>query len=671
MEGGAEAKEERRVVGIRLDTETPHRLDGKERAKIAGAIETVVADDTISGVVLAASDGRFPVANDPTGEGPSLSALCALIERCPKPVAAAIGASAQGPGLDLALAAHFRLAAPTATIGYPDVRLGLVPEGGGTQRLPRILGASTALDILLSGRPVPAAALAKSDLFDEISDGDPLEAAIGFVTVRAASGPAPEPTRSRTKGLRDAAGFLSACRTKREQVDLGPLEAPRRMIDCVEAALLLPFDEGIALEAQTRAELMAGPEAKALAQMSRAEAMRVAPKALTTATARPVETIGVFGAGRLGTELALASLTAGFHVILAERDEARLEEAVLTIIEANDAEIEAGRITVEDGKARIARLSGDFNLDGLARADLVVEALADTGRDPDAEIGALDAAMKAGAVLALTSTGAALGEMAARTTRSADVVGLRFFPPLRKFPAAELRQARESGPVAGATLWGVLKKLNRMTVISGGPAVADALAAAWYGAADWCLMTGAGVEEIDGAFHDWGARMGPFEARDLAGHGRVTSALPGGLDAALWQAGKRYYTYRPNGTRGPADAGVAAILDAARARGGFDRRTVPADEIVARGVAAIANAGAKAVRQRQIARPAEADLLAVHGLGLPRWRGGPLIAADIEGLLKTKKRLDAFAYDVATLWEADLLFETLMKNGKKFANLNG
>jgi len=669
MEDGSSGKVDGRVAEVRLKTEAPNRLDAASRGKIAAALTKVFSDDSVAGVVLSAPEGRFPPANDPAGEGPSLSDLCSMIESAPKPVAAAIGQGALGPGCDIALAAHYRFAEEKAVIGYPEVRLGLVPEAGGTQRLPRLIGAEAALDVLLSGRALTAPLAAKAGLVDAIAEGDPVAHAVRFLQARVAAGDAPEPTRSRTRHLRNAAGYLAVCRARREVIDDSPLTAPQRVIDCVEAALLLPFDEGLALEAETRAELMSGPQARALAQISRAEAMRIAPKSLREAKPRPVGTLGILGAGRNGTELALAALAADLRVVLSERDEARLEEAVLTIIEATDAEVDAGRLTPEDGKARIARLSGDFGLDGLAGADLVIEAVSDTGRAAADVIGGLDAALKAGAVLAVTGPGD-FSEMAASTTRAEDVIGLRVFPPLRRFRAAEIRQGRATSPVAGATLWAAMRKLGRMPVITAGDAVADALSAALNGAADWCLMLGAGVDQIDRAMRAWGARLGPFEARDLAGGGRVASALPGGLDAALWQAGKRYYAYRPNGARAGPDAGIEAILDAARQRGGFERRPVEDDEIVARCLAAMANAGAKAVRERRVGRPQEVDMLGVHGLGLPRWRGGPLTAADLDGLLTLERRLERFARDVPGLWTPDPLIGSLIKNGKRFGSLN-
>lgn len=671
MEDGAQAAVEGRVAEIRLKTDVPNRFDAVSRARILGALQKVFDDDAVAAVVLSAPDGRFPAANVPSGDGPSLGALCAAIEDGPKPVAAAIGHSALGPGLDLALAAHFRFAGEAAVLGYPEIRLGLVPEGGGTQRLPRLAGAGGALDVLLTGRVVTAAAAEKAGFLDGTVRDDPVGHAVRFVGANAASGVLPEKTRKKTKRLRDAAGYLSACRARREQIEDDRLAAPRRMIDCVEAALLLPFDEGLALEASTRADLLAGREARALAHMSRVEAMRVAPKVLSGATARKVETLGIIGAGRMGTELTLAALRSGFSVVLSERNEERLEEAVLTIIEATEAEADAGRVSREEAKARIERLTGDFGFEPLANADLAIEALSDSDGDPSAILADLDASLKAGAVMALTGFGEDLTDHAALTSRPNDVIGLRFFAPLRRFRAAELRQAKQSSPVTGATTWAFLKRLARLTVITSGGPVTDAMIAAWYGAADWCLMAGATVEEIDGALTAWGAKQGPFEARDLSGGGRVNSALKGGLDQALWSAGKRYYAYRPNGTRAGADPGINAILNAARDRGGFDRRPVAPEEIVARSLAAVVCAGAKAVRERRVARPAEVDLLAVHGLGIPRWRGGPLMCADLDGLLTLEKRMKRFAEDVPELWAPDPLLSALIKNGKRFSSLNG
>ena len=671
MEDGAQAAVEGRVAEIRLKSDVPNRLDAKAREKVFGALRKVKDDPAVAAVVLSGPEGRFPASNDPAGDGPSLSELCAEIESFPKPVAAAIGHSAFGPGLDLALSAHFRFAGASAVLGFPEIRLGLVPEAGGTQRLPRLVGAEAALEIFLSGRGTPAKLAEKIGVLDGVSADDAVGHAVRFVGANAASGTAPEPTRSKTKQLRNAAGFLSACRAKREVVEDDRLDAPRRLIDCVEAALLLPFDEGVAFEASTRADLMVGREARALAHMSRVEAMRQAPKVLSSAQPRSVETLGVVGAGRMGTELTLASLRAGFSVVLSERNEERLEEAVLTIIEATEAESEAGRISSEDAKARIERLTGDFGFEPLGRADLVVETVTDSGGTTNDVLSDLDGAMKAGAVLALTGVGDSLTEQASVITRGNDVIGLRLFPPLRRFRAAEMRQAKQSSPVAGATTWEFLNRLSRFTVITSGAPVSDDLIAAAYGAADWCLMAGSTVEEIDSAMKTWGARLGPFEARDLAGGGRITSALQGGLDQALFAAGKRYYTYRSNGARDGADPGITAILNAARERGGFSRRPVEPEEIISRTLAAVVNAGARAVRQRRVSRPAEVDLLVVHGLGFPRWRGGPLMTADLDGLLPLEKRMKRFTKDVPDLWEPDMLLSALIKNGKRFGSLNG
>lgn len=670
MEDGRSGSTQGRVAEVRLKTGTPNRLDAASRGRLAETLKTVFEDDSVAGIVLSGPEGRFPASNDPSGNGPSLSDLCAMIESAPKPVAAAVGQGALGPGCDIALAAHYRFAASAAVFGFPEVRLGVVPEAGGTQRLPRLVGAEIALEILLSGRAVQAKAAEAAGLVDAVAEGDVVAHAVRHIQQLVATGARPEPTRGRTRRLRDAAGYLAACRNRREAVEATNLAAPTRMIDCVEAALLLPFDEGLALEAETRAELLKGPEARALAHISRAEAMRIAPKSLRAAQAREVQTVAIAGAGRTGTELTLSALSAGYSVVLSERDEARLEEAVLTIIEATDSDVEAGRMTAEEGKARIERLTGDYGFDPVVNADLVIEALGDTGADVAATVAALDGAMKAGSVLALTSVGGDLGALSETTSRPADVLGLRVFAPMRRFRAAELRQGPSTSPVAGATVWAVLKRMGRMPVITAGPAVSDDVAAAYYGAADWCLMQGAGVDVIDRALRDTGARIGPFEARDLAGGGRVPSALPGGLDNALWQAGKRYYAYRPNGTRAGADRSISAILDAARQRGGFKPRLVEPEEIVARCLTAMVNAGAKAVRERRVGRPFEIDMLAIHGLGLPRWRGGPMMEADLDSLLTLEKRLKRFAEDVPGLWTPDPLIGTLIKNGKRFGSLN-
>lgn len=676
-----------RVAVLEIDNPPLAALTAETRASLMREIEAAAADDGVDGIVISGSGNVFATgaaATEQDGEdGPDLATLCDRIEALDKPVVAAINGSALGGGLELALAAHLRVARPSVRLGSPEITVGLVPGAGGTQRLPKVIGGIAALKMLLSGRAISGDSAAKLGLVDVLTPGDVVDEAVIAATRLAASSGELVRSSTRRDRLGEGTAFLEAVAEHRRIAVNSPLEAPARMIECVEAALLLPYEIGRGLEQAAYDDLVRSEHSQSLRHIFASERhLQAATRWEGRVPSRPLNSVAIVGARAAGIELAMLCLDAGFAVTVSEESDAALDAGVARIIEHYEARVAAGQMSEEGMEQILDRMHAVSGFKILADADFVVDPAPGTTRD---RIAALDGVMKAGAVLALGVEGASLAEVAALTSRKGDVVGLRFPPGMRRNRLVELAVTEDTGPKAVATARALMRKLDRLIldVEPSALGVGTRLVEALHAAADLCLEEGARIAQIDDALRDWGIPFGSFALRDIVGLKRpggpsgLGGTRGGGLDEALLAAGRAgvgagrgYYNYARPGAPGIEAPEVLALAETDRAGKTIRPRTLTDGDVRLRCVAAMAGAGAEMLADGTVKRPSDIDMVAVHALGFARRTGGIMFAADLIGLEEMRDRLSKMAEVSSRIVFPASMFHDLIRSGKGFDALN-
>lgn len=693
---GGQVRRERagEVLLIAIDSPPVNALGRAVRAGIAEALEAARTDPGIAAVVIAAEGRTFPAGADITEFGqppapPALPELCNLVEDFPKPVVACLHGTALGGGFELALAAHWRVAAPGTRIGLPEVKLGLLPGAGGTVRTPRLAGAAVALDLMLSGRQMPAEEARGAGLIDAVVTGDPRGGAIAFAAELGARGLGVRPTRGEGRGLADAAGFLAAVAAARARVAQSPVPSERRIVDCIEAALLLPFEQAQALERDAFLDCMDSPESRALRHAFLAERRAAKVPELAQGRAREVLRAGVVGGGTMGSGIAVALLDAGLPVVLAERDEAARAAAGRRVAASYERGVARGRITAAEAEERLARLATAADPAALAPCDLVIEAVVEDMEVKRDVLARLDRLLAPGAILASNTSYLDLDALAAATGRPGEVIGLHFFAPAQAMPLLEVVVGRATTPDTVATAFALARRLGKIAVRAG---VADGFIgnrvfSAYRAVAEFLIEDGAAVEEVDAAMRGAGFPLGPFEVQDLAGldigwarRRRLAPtrdpalryvAIPDRLCEAgrLGQkTGRGYYLYPDGARQGVPDPEVAAIVAGERARKGIVPRAFAAEEIRRRCLAAMANEGARLVDEGIALRPSDVDVVMLNGYAFPRHLGGPMRWADETGLLLLRDDLRRWA-EADPFWRPAPLWDALIREGGSFSEM--
>jgi 3-hydroxyacyl-CoA dehydrogenase len=686
---------ERSAAVITFANPPVNGLSHAVRAGIAAALQRAQADGGVRAIVLSGAGSLWSAGADIREFGtpassapPTLHQLIEQVEASRKPVIAAIAGTCLGGGLELALSAHYRVAAATARLGLPEVKLGLIPGAGGTQRLPRLIGAERALDMIVSGEPVSAPALASTPLLDAVVDGDPVAAAIELAESAAVAGR--HPPRARDLPFHDPslAQLCQAARAKL-QSDRPPLPAPRRAVDAIEAAAL-PFDQGLAIERQAFVELMASPESRGLRHAFFAERAAAKVDGITPATpTRPLDEAAVVGAGTMGAGIAVALLDAGLPVWVLETSPAALDRGRERIAGIYDGQVKRGKLTADERDRRLARLRPTLSFDSLGHTDVVIEAVFESMEVKREVFLTLDRAMKPGAVLATNTSTLDVDAIAALTRRPSDVLGLHFFSPANVMRLLEVVRGRATAPDVLATALSLGKALRKVTVVAG---VCDGFIGnrmlEGYTKQGWYLVEeGATPEQVDRAIEAFGFAMGPFRVGDLVGHdvslairqhrratrpGYVNSTLPDKLctTGRLGQkTGGGWYDY-PDGPRHPVPSPAANRLIAEhRAELGLVTREVCEAEIVDRLVYALVNEGARILEEGIAARPSDIDVVYLTGYGFPRARGGPMFYAGEVGLTQVLERVREFAtnpHGDPAFWTPAPLLERLAAEGLRF-----
>jgi 3-hydroxyacyl-CoA dehydrogenase len=602
-----------------------------------------------------------------------------------KPVVAAVHGTALGGGLELVLGCHYRIAVPSARLGLPEVKLGLLPGAGGTQRLPRAVGAVAALRMIVTGEPIAAPEALRLGLVDELAKGDLTEAAITAAARLAGQG--------KRRRLRDEGEKLEPYRRDRSHFEVTAAElmkrargarAPYACVQAVRAALDLTFDEGIARERALFAELVAGEQSKALRHLFFAE--REAGKvAGLSAEIKPraVERAAVIGAGTMGAGIATCLADAGIPVALIDASEDGLERGLKAIEGIYASAVKNGRIGTEEADRRRALIEGRDDLAAAGGADIVIEAVFEDLELKKGVFADLDGLLGHETVLASNTSFLDIDAIAAATRRPASVAGMHFFSPANVMRLVEIVRGRETSPETLAALLALARRLGKIPVVVGNchGFVGNRMLRRRNIATESVLLQGALPQEVDAAMVDFGFPMGPLAAGDLAGldigwRMRQAAGYRAEIADALCargcfgqKTGKGFYRYEPGSRAALSDPEVEALILETSRRLGIKRRAVPKEEIVERLLFPMINEGARILEEGIAARPGDIDVIWVYGYGFPAWRGGPMHYADALGLRRIRERLVEWGRrsDDASLKPAPLL-ERLAAQGGGFAS---
>ncbi|WP_338762148.1 3-hydroxyacyl-CoA dehydrogenase NAD-binding domain-containing protein [Massilia sp. METH4] len=671
------------VNGLGLATRTA-AVDGLRRAQEDPRVEAIV----ITGAGKAFSGGAdIREFNSPKAlTEPTLHTLIRTAEEAVKPVVAAIHSVCMGGGLELALGCHYRVALPGAQVALPEVKLGLLPGAGGTQRLPRAIGLEPALNMIVSGNPVASEKLPA--LFDEVfaAGTDLVAAAVAFAGRIAQVRPLPK-VRDRQAAHADPAAFLEAARA-RVAAAAGPFPAPRECVETVAAAVTMPFEQGLAFERERFMHLIGTTESKALrhAFFAEREAAKV-PDLPAGTPSRPIARAAVVGAGTMGAGIAMAFANAGIPVTVLEASQEALDKGLAGVRAYYEGAASKGKLAPEALAQRMALISGALQYQAIADADIVVEAVFEDLAVKEAVFRQLDEVMKPGAILATNTSTLDIDRIAAATSRPLDVIGTHFFSPAHVMKLLEIVRGRATANDVLATVLGLAKRLKKTGVVARvcDGFIGNRMIEQYLRQAGFLLEEGCTPAQVDGALERFGFAMGPFRMSDLAGNdigwairkrraaeGRAItySKLPDLLcemGRFGQKAGAGWYDYRPGERTALPSAQVEAmIVDHARELG-VARRAIGDDEIVERLVYALVNEGARILEEGIALRASDIDMVYLTGYGFPLYRGGPMFYADTVGLPAVLAAIRRFAAGRhGDAWQPAARLEQLAAEGKGF-----
>ena len=613
--------------------------------------------------------------------------LVSAFETCAKPVVAAIHGAAMGGGLEVALACHYRVAAPGAQLALPELKLGLIPGAGGTQRLPRALGVERALDIIINSKTVTSDSVAGTLLVDEIIQGNLVDGAVAFARKLPAGTTALRKLRDVAPVIDNATAFFAEQRQKAAKSWRG-YPAPAKCIDAIEASLTLPMEDGMRYERSLFDQLLEGSESKALRHAFFGErAVAKIPGIAEDAGTRDIKSVAILGAGTMGGGIAMAFADAGIPVQILDMKAEALERGLGGIRNNYAGAVSRGRLKQADMDARMARIRGTLSMEEIRDADLVIEAVFEDMAVKRDVFTRLDATMKPGALLASNTSSLDLDEIAAVTKRPQDVVGAHFFSPANVMRLLEVIRGAKSSPDTLASTMKLAKKLKKVAVISGvcDGFIGNRMMDFYLRQAEYLLDEGALPAQVDKALTDWGMAMGPFAMCDMSGNdiiyhirARRRAAMPH-LPYSLvgdrlfelkrfgQKTGSGYYRYE-KGSRAPLpDDETTKLIDECRATASVKTREISDGEIVERCIYALINEGAHILEEGIAARAVDIDMVYLAGYGFPAYRGGPMFYADTVGPKKLAASIAEFAKGYrGDSWKIAPLLERIANEGKTF-----
>lgn len=630
------------------------------RQTLAAALDRAVLDPSVRAIVLAGTEKAFCAGADiqelgtpKAAQDPTIFTLIHEIENCRKPVVAAVSGLCMGGGLEIALACHYRVAAADAQISFPEIKLGLIPGAGGTQRLPRLTGLQRALNLILSGDTVSAERLSDTALFDRVVTSAVVDHACALAAEIVASGKPPRRTADLVIDEPDAQALLQFARnTVRGRLKGGDTSA-LRAIDALAAAVGKPLDEGLRLEREAFATLEQAPYSRAMRHIFRAEraASRI-PGLRSDTPARSVASVAIVGAGTMGSGIAMSFLNAGIPVRLLDRTEQDVERGVAAVRRNYDDAVRRGRLSEAALGQRMAMLRPVTDYSAIADVDLVIEAVFEDMAVKQEVFERLDATMKPGAILATNTSRLDVDRIAQFTKRPADVLGMHFFSPAHVMRLLEVVRGAQTAPEVLATILPLARKMNKIAIVSGvcDGFIGNRMITFYLEQSMTLLEEGASPQQIDRALEAWGMAMGPFRMSDLAGldigyairqrqYAENPAARRSPIADKVFEAGrlgqkngKGWYRYVPGQRAALSDPEVDALIAAHHADTQRIPRSISDQEIIERCIYALVNEGAYLLQEGIAARASDIDLVYLHGYGFPRWRGGPMKAAETVGL---------------------------------------
>lgn len=673
------------IAVLTLNSPPVNALSVGVRNGLYDGMNKALADDSVKAVVLICEGRTFIAGADITEFGKagvksaSLQDVFNALEDSSKPVVAAIHGTALGGGLEVALTCHYRVAVPSAKVGLPEVKLGLLPGAGGTQRLPRLIGAEAALQVMISGDQIPAAQAVKYGIVDELVDGDLRAGAIAFAKKKLAAGEKPPRVRDRdekiAKDRQDPELFARFRKNGMRQVR-GQL-APEMIVQCVEAAVSKPFDEGIKVEQQLFGKVVTSTESAAMRYFFFAErqANKIPDVPADTATI-PVKSVGVIGAGTMGGGIAMNFANAGIPVKIVELKQEALDKGLGIIKKNYDNTASKGRISADDVTKRMGLLSGSTNLEDLADVDMIIEAVFENMEIKKELFGKLDKIAKPGAILATNTSYLDINEIASATSRPEYVIGTHFFSPANVMRLLEIVRGDKTSKEVINTTMKIAKTINKVGVLVGvcHGFVGNRMLAMRQQQAQAMLNEGAMPWDIDRVLYDFGFPMGPFAMSDLAGldvgwfKEKSTSSTIREIlcenDRRGQKTGAGFYDYDANRNATPSPVTEKIVKEFA-AKSGATPRTISDEEILERTIYPMINEGAKILEEGKAIRASDIDTIWITGYGFPAYRGGPMFYADTVGLPAVVAKLKAYQAQYGDFFKVSPLLERLANEGKK------
>jgi 3-hydroxyacyl-CoA dehydrogenase len=688
------------VAVITIDNPPVNGLGHATRVGLTKGLEQASADGAVKAIVITGAGRAFSGGADISEFGkpsalaePNLHSVINAIEASDKPVVAAVHSIAMGGGLELALGCNYRIAAPGANIALPEVKLGILPGAGGTQRLPRVLGVETALNMIVSGEPVKSELLAQlpgQKLFDKMaaSPESLLEEAIAFARSVADKRPLPLVRNLPCKHPLGDAYFQFARNMVKGMAR--NLPAPAKCVDAVEAATKLKFDDGMAKEREIFVGLMLTPESRALRHLFFAErAASKIPDVPADTPQREIKSVGVIGAGTMGGGISMNFLNAGIPVTILEMKQDALDRGVATIRKNYEAQVKKGKLKADKYDQRMSLLKTTLNYDDLKNADLVIEAVFEEMGVKQKVFEQLDKTMKAGAILASNTSTLDVNKIAAFTKRPQDVVGMHFFSPANVMKLLEVIRGEKTGKDVLATVMTLAKKIKKTAVVSGvcDGFIGNRMIEQYSRQAGFLLDEGALPAQVDKAIERFGFAMGPFRMGDLAGndigwairkrraieHPDMKYSRTADKLCELGRFGQKtgagWYDYQAGKRDAIPSALVNKMIEDHRKELGITPRKISDEEIVQRLVFSLVNEGARILEDGIASKASDIDMVYLTGYGFPIYRGGPMLYADQVGLfnvVQSMKRFQKNPRDDQQFWQPAPLLAKLAAEGKTF-----
>ncbi len=683
------------VAVIVLDNPPVNGLGFETRKMIMGGLDRALGDAGIKAIVITGAGRAFSAGADIREFGtprasmePNLHSLIRAFEESPKPIVASIHATCMGGGLELALACHYRVAARGAQFALPEVKLGLLPGAGGTQRLPRVVGVETALNMVVSGETVTSELLAGTRLFDKVADGDPLPEAIALAEKAAGERALPK-VRDLKIDCPNAEAYFQFARNTVKSVARN-LPAPLKCVDAVAAAASMEFEDGLRRERALFKELMVTRESRALihAFFAEREAAKL-PDVPEDTPVRPIAKAAVIGAGTMGGGIAMNFMNAGIPVTVLEIGRDALERGVATIRKNYENSLKKGKLSREELERRASRLSTTLDYAAVADADIVIEAVFEDMEVKKGVFEKLDAAMKPGAILATNTSTLDINRIASFTRRPVDVVGTHFFSPANVMKLLEIVRGRATAKDVLATVMKLAKTIKKTAVVSGvcDGFIGNRMLEHYFRQSGFLLDEGCSPSQVDKAMENFGFAMGPFRVSDMAGNDvswyirkrklaenpslrySKTADLVCELGRFGQKTGAGWYDYKAGDRTAYPSPTVDEIIARQRRELAITPRRIHDSEIVERLVYALVNEAAHILEEGIALRASDIDIVYLTGYGFPLWRGGPMFYADTVGLYGVERAMKRFASNPLAdpgFWQPAPLLAKLAAEGKTF-----